>query len=216
MKYLKIFELYNPQKPPKEDGLNDFMPSEEELKVLIDSRFLKLNFREACQKRGLPQLVANKLVSDRFDIAEKNIAVLSNLQAVFDFDRTPEGLKELQNKVGNSNMKDIYAAIEHEKSRDGNEDLTKKHTIMSSLTFDIQLAQSTMKPPKGVTFNFLHCKVECKFSVFYDDFPFMEIPYEKELNLTDEDAPTKSDFTDLVIDTLIKLNFRVTNELNNH
>ena len=216
MKYLKIFELYNPQKPSKEDGLNDFMPSEEELKVLIDSRFLKLNFREACQKRGLPQLVASKLVSDRFDIADKNIAVLSNLQAVFHFDKTPQGLKELQNKMGSSNMEDIYAAIEHEKARDGEEDLNKKHTIMSSLTFDIQLAQSTMKPPKGVSFNFLHCKVEGKFSVFYDDFQFIEIPYEKELNLRDEDAPTKSDITALIIDTLIKLNFNVINELNNH
>ena len=215
MKYLKIFEAFHKPHNSSEDELDTFLPSEDELKMLIDTRLLNLSFRQACQKVGIPQLVAAKLVSDKYDIADNNIALLSGLTAVLYYEKTPEGLKQLQKIIGSDKMKDIHNAIEKEKIRDGDnhQDLHKKHAIMTSLTLDIQLAYSTMKPPKGVEFNFLHCKVESKTSIFYDDAEFSVASVEKELNLKEDEAPTKNDIVELIINTLIKLNYETSSKL---
>ena len=218
MKYLKIFEVYNPQKPSKEDGLNDFMPSEDELKNLINTRLLTNDFRIACQIRGLPQLVSDKLVSDKFDIDKnKTLAVLSNLQSVFSFDKTREGFQELKNKIGNQNIDDIIDEITHRKNAPEEDiDINKKHTVTTSLTFDVLVRKSTMAPPKGQRFDFYQFKVEGKFSAFYDDFQTFELPFEKELNLMEEDETSKNDMNYLIIDVLVKLNINTIHELNNH
>jgi len=208
MRYLKLFESFT----IKETNLYQLLPTKDELIDLIDDILLDYKFRESCQNHAYPQLLADKLLSKDFNISNdiniKKVALLSNTGSRYSFDKTKEGIDELENKLGRDvNIENIISDL-IDMENDGEIDKDKKHIISSDLDMDILLIEESVK-----NVSYLKIRIEGKFIVKFDDFIGHICPVEKEINLLEQDEPSKTDVIDLIKEFLTEIKLTTIKEL---
>jgi hypothetical protein len=202
MLYIKRFSLLREYLAT---DLKELLPDKNQLIDIIDNRFLDSEFRQACQDNGYLQLAASKLVSEKYDLGEGSIAILSSLESRFTFDKTVGGLKKLKERLGReSNMDSILDdIIEIEKNNKVEIDTDKQHIIFTSLLFDLMIVRDNGN---------ISIKFESIFQVNYDEFVSVLVPVEEEIVLSDTEI-SKDYILRLVDYTLKKLNEEVISEL---
>lgn len=197
LNYLKEYFLFV--------DLKTFLPTEDQLIDMIDTRLLDSEFRQACQDHGYLQLAASKLISEKYDLSEGSVAILSSLESRFTFDKTPEGIEKLRQRLGReTNTDSILDDIRDiEKNNKVEIDTDKQHVIFTSVLFDLMLLKKN---------NDIIAKVETRFQVNYDEFVSVLIPVEEEVVIPNKDF--KQDNVLRLIDfSLKKLRDEVIKEL---
>jgi len=91
---------------------------------------------------------------------------------------------------------------------DGEIDKDKKHIISSDLDMDILLIEESVK-----NVSYLKIRIEGKFIVKFDDFIGHICPVEKEINLLEQDEPSKTDVIDLIKEFLTEIKLTTIKEL---
>jgi hypothetical protein len=208
MKYLKLFESF----ALNETDLYKLLPTKDDLIDLVDEVLLDYKFRETCQNHAYPQLLADKILTENFNISHdpkiKKIALLSNVGSKYSFDKSKEGIEELQNKLGRDvNIENIMSDL-IEMEAQGEIDRNEKHVISSDLDMDILLIEESVR-----NVVYLKIKIEGKFVVKFDDFAAYTCPIEKELNLLEQDEPSKQDVVDLIKEFLTEIKLTTIKEL---
>jgi hypothetical protein len=208
MRYLKLFESFT----IKETNLYQLLPTKDELIDLIDDILLDYKFRESCQNHAYPQLLADKLLSKDFNISNdiniKKVALLSNTGSRYSFDKTKEGIDELENKLSRDvNIENIISDLIDMETQ-GEIDKNEKHIISSNLDMDILLIEETVK-----NVPYLKIRIEGEFIVKFDDFAAYTCPMEKNSNLLEQDEPTKQDVVDLIEEFLNDIKLTTIQEL---
>ena len=208
MKYLKLFENF----ALNETDLYKLLPTKDDLIDLVDNILLDYKFRETCQNNAYPQLLADKLLSKDFNISNdpniKKIALLSNVGSRYAFDKSKEGIAELQRRLGRDvNIENIMSDL-IQMEDDAQIDRNEKHIISSDLDMDILLIEETVR-----NISYLKIRIEGKFIVKIDDFAAFTCPVEKELNLLEQDEPSKTDVVDLIKEFLTEIKTTTIKEL---
>jgi hypothetical protein len=195
--YLKEYFNFN--------DLKTLLPDENKLIDMIDTRLLDGEFRQVCQDHGYLQLAASKLVSEKYDLSEGSVAILSSLESRFTFDKTVGGLKKLKERLGReSNIDSILDDIEEiERNNQVEIDTDKQHVIFTTILFDLMLVKNG---------NNIIVKVESRFQVNYDEFVSVLVPVEEEIVLSDKEI-SKDHILRLVDFSLKKLKEEVINDL---
>lgn len=197
LNYLKEYFLFV--------DLKTFLPDGDQLIDIIDTRLLDSEFRQLCQEHGYLQLAASKLISEKYDLSEDSVAILSSLENRFTFDKTPEGIEKLRDRLGReSNIDSILDDIRDiEKNNKVEIDTDKQHVIFTSVLFDLMLVKIE---------NNVRVKIETRFQVNYDEFVSILIPVEEYVTIPN-DKLTKDHILRLVDSTLKKLREEVIQEL---
>jgi len=205
MKHLKLFENFLTK-----TNLHSLLPTKEDLIELIDDELLNFKFRQSCQAHAYPQLIADKLLSKEFDLSDKGtdtikIAIISNLESRYSFDKTKQGLEELSRRLGREadieNIMDDLIEMESQEEIDS----TTRHIISSSLILDILLIEDVIDEKSS-----LLIRVEGKFVVKYDDFAAFTCPIEKQ-DISGE--PSKEDIINLIKEVLSEISTLTIGEL---
>ena len=197
LNYLKKYFLFV--------DLKTFLPNEDQLIDMINTRLLDSEFRQVCQENGYLQLAASKLISKKYDLSEGSVAILSSLESRFTFEKTPEGIEKLREILGReSNTDSILDDIRDiEKNNKVEIDTNKQHVIFTSVLFDLMLLKKN---------NDIIAKVETRFQVNYDEFVNTLVPVEEEIVIPNKDF--KQDNILRLIDfSLKKLRDEVIKEL---
>jgi hypothetical protein len=104
MLYIKRFSLLKEYFVTTD--LNTLLPDENQLIDIIDTRLLDSEFRQVCQDNGYLQLAASKLFSEKYDLGEGSVAILSSLESRFTFDKSPDGIEMLRDRLGRESNTD--------------------------------------------------------------------------------------------------------------
>ena len=204
MLYIKRFNYLKENVTLFQD-IKNLLPDEDQLIDMIDTRLLDTEFRQVCQDNSYLQLAASKLVSEKYDLGEGSVALLSSLENRFSFDKTIGGLKKLKERLGReSNIDSILDDIEEiERNNKVEIDTDKQHIIFTSVLFDLMLVRNG---------NNITAKVESRFQVNYDEFVSVLVPIEEQVTITDKEI-SKDHILRLVDFSLKKLKEEVISEL---
>jgi hypothetical protein len=184
MKYIKLFENYD------FDDLKALNLSNQEIKDLIQSRFLNDEFLSVYGATNYPELDINKTIIDR--VKNEKIPYLQygiGLESLFEFEKSTKGIEQLKKHL-------LGKKTLSPKTR---EDDKSKNRIFSSLTFDILL---TIHQDK------IFCRIGGDFSIYVGDFRLLNYDVEKTKFIK-----FKQDFENLFIDVINNLNIYTIHEI---